>query len=168
MKDSPMTVYRLQNFEVSPAPAQSGAAGIQLPPQIQQWIQAGASLLPPGLLAPGLIPGSAPTSPPANSPRFHGFRVLDYQQVTDPSTQGEVLDTLGHKANFQSPTSSCMYAELGFAIGRSNSLPADILVSLSCQTVQSFNFAWPYEQTGLTPDSDKKFATIVQRVFGGR
>jgi hypothetical protein len=61
-----------------------------------------------------------------------------------------------------------MYAELGFAIGQSNSLPADILVSLSCQTVQSFNFAWPYEQTGLTPDSDKKFATIVQRVFGGR
>ena len=28
--------------------------------------------------------------------------------------------------------------------------------------------AWPYEQTELPPDADKRFAAIVQRVFGGR
>src|SRR5579863_2401582 len=62
MKASQMTVYRLQNFE-PPAQAQAGAAplgGLALPPQIQQWITAGASLLPPGLLPPGLLPGTSP------------------------------------------------------------------------------------------------------------
>lgn len=54
MKDSQMTVYRLQNYVQPAQPAQAAApAGLQLPPQIQQWIQAGASLLPPGLLPPG-------------------------------------------------------------------------------------------------------------------
>src|SRR5271165_1686836 len=82
MKGAQMTVYRLQNFEPPPPPqgqqGQPAAQGaFQLPPQIQQWIQAGASLLPPGLLPPGLVPGTGPPVPgPADAPRFHGFRVL--------------------------------------------------------------------------------------------
>jgi hypothetical protein len=174
MKDAraQMTVYRLQNFE-PPAPAAQAAApgGFQLPPQIQQWIQAGASLLPPGLLPPGLIPGATPPAAPvaANAPRFHNFRILDYQQVADDSIRNDVLDAFGHQANFQNPTQSCMYAELGFAIQQPNNpTPADILVSLSCQQVAAFNFAWPYQQTGLTSDTDKKFSDIVKRVFQGR
>jgi hypothetical protein len=31
--------------------------------------------------------------------------------------------------------------------------------------VQAFNFAWPYQQTGLTPDAEKKFVAIAQAVF---
>jgi|SRR5579884_3824672 len=172
MKDSQMTVYRLQNFEPqTPAPAQAATGGFQLPPQIQQWIQAGASLLPPGLLPPGLVPGTAPPAAPAGAeaPRFHGFRILEWQPVNDASVKADVVDLFGHSSNFQNATSSCMFAEFGFAIAQPNApVPADVLVSLSCEQVQGFNFAWPYAQTGITPDASKKVASIAQRVFQGR
>ncbi|HEY8038829.1 MAG TPA: hypothetical protein VIF15_03515 [Polyangiaceae bacterium] len=170
MKDSQMTVYRLQNFEPPPAPTTAPAAGaMALPPQIQQWITAGASLLPPGLLPPGLIPGTAPPAPTAaDAPRFHNFRILEWQPVNDPTIKGDVIDAFGHASNFQAATSNCMYAELGFSIAQPNNpQPADILVSLSCQQVQAFNFAWPYQATALTPDTEKKFVSIAQRVFAG-
>jgi hypothetical protein len=170
MKGGQMTVYRLQNFE---APQQAPAAapsGLQLPPQIQQWIQAGASLLPPGLLPPGLVPGAAsPASVAPDAPRFHGFRILEWQAVNDAGVKGDILATFGHSSSFNSAQSTCMYAELGFAIAQANNpTPADILVSLSCQDVQAYNFAWPYSQMGITPDAEKKFAQIEQRVFVGR
>ncbi|HLK39596.1 MAG TPA: hypothetical protein VKU41_22730 [Polyangiaceae bacterium] len=172
MKDSPMTVYRLQNFE---PPAQAPAAptsGFQLPPQIAAWVQAGASLLPPGLLPPGLIPGTAPAAPTAPTDatnRFHGFRILGFQQITDPSIKSDIVDAFGHSSNFQNAPPSCMFAEFGFAIANPNApTPADILVSLSCQQVQAYNFSWPYAQTGITPDTDKKIAAVAQRVFAGR
>lgn len=172
MKSSQMTVYRLQNYEPPPAPQgqPAPAAGFQLPPQIQQWIQAGASLLPPGLLPPGLIPGAAPPpAAPPDAPRFHDFRILEWQPVNDAGIKGDILDAFGHSSNFTNPQLSCRYAELGFAISQPNSpTPADILVSLSCQQVQAYNFAWPYQQTGITPDTEKKFAQIAQKVFAGR
>lgn len=172
MKDSQMTVYRLQNFEPPPqAQAQAAApGGLALPPQIQQWVTAGASLLPPGLLPPGLVPGTAPQAEPApDAPRFHGFRILDYRQVTDSGIKGDIVDLFGHGSNFQSSPAACMYAEFGYAIAQPNApTPADILVSLSCEQVQSYNFAWPYPQTGITPDSSKKLGSIAQRVFQGR
>jgi hypothetical protein len=170
MKDSQMTVYRLQNFEPPPQ-APTPAAGFQLPDPIRQWVQAGASLLPPGLLPPGLIPGTAPPVAPDASaaPSFHGFRILGYQQITDASIKSDIVDLFGQKSNFQSAAPGCMFAEFGFAMAQSTSpTPADILVSLSCQQVQAFNFAWPYSQTGITPDTEKKIATIAQRVFQGR
>jgi hypothetical protein len=170
MKDSQMTVYRLQNFE-PPAQAQAPAAsGFQLPPQIQQWIQAGASLLPPGLLPPGLVPGTTAAAPPptTDAQRFHDFRILEWQPVSDASIKGDIIDAFGHQSNFQNATTSCLFAEFGFAIAQPNApTPADILVSLSCEKVQAFNFAWPYSQAGITPDTSKKFASIVQRVFQG-
>jgi hypothetical protein len=171
MKASQMTVYRLQNYE-QPQPAQAAATpqAIQLPVQIQQWIQAGASLLPPGLLPPGLLPGSAPAVAPApDAPRFHGFRIIEWQAVNDAGVKGDIVDAFGHSSGFTSPQFTCMYAELGFAIAQPNgSTPADILVSLSCQGVQSYNFTWPYGDTGITPDTEKKFAQIEQRVFASR
>jgi hypothetical protein len=175
MKGSQMTVYRLQNFEPpAQAQAQAGAmgamGGLTLPPQIQQWITAGASLLPPGLLPPGLLPGSTPQAAAApDAQRFHGFRILDYRQIDDPAVKGDIVDLFGHGSNFQNAPATCMYAEFGYAIAQPSSpTPADILVSLSCEQVQSFNFAWPYPQTGVTPDSSKKIGAIAQRVFQGR
>ncbi len=173
MKGSQMTVYRLQNFEPPPQTQAQGptpaVGGFQLPPQIQQWIQAGASLLPPNLLPPGLIAGApAPTPASADAPRFHGFRILEWQPVNDASVKGDIIETFGHASNFTSPQLTCMYAELGFAIAQPNNpTPADILVSLSCQQVQGYNFAWPYPQAGISPDTEKKFAQIAQKVFAG-
>ena len=81
---------------------------------------------------------------------------------------GQVIDTLGHQSNFMAPPENCMYAELGISIAQPNNpTPANILVSLSCQQVQAFNIQWPYPQTGLTPDAEKKFVTIAQQVFAG-
>ncbi|MDP9152022.1 MAG: hypothetical protein M3O36_19025 [Myxococcota bacterium] len=169
MKDSQMTVYRLQNFEPPPQAQATAPSGFQLPAQIQQWIQAGASLLPPGLLPPGLLPGSTAPLVPPDAPRFHGFRILAWQAVNDSGIKGDVLDALGHASNFADAHSNCLYAELGFAIAQpSNPTPADVLVSLSCEQVQAFNFAWPYPHTGLTPDAAKKFAAVAQRVFAGQ
>lgn len=170
MKGSAMTVYRLQNFEApEQAPASAAPSGLQLPPQIQQWIQAGASLLPPGLLPPGLIPGAAAPAPIApDAPRFHGFRILEWQAVNDAGVKGDILATFGHASSFAAAQSTCMYAELGFAIAQSNGpTPADILVSLSCEDIQAYNFVWPYSQMGITPDTEKKFAQIEQKVFVG-
>jgi len=166
-----MTVYRLQNFEPpTQAQAQGGPNAWQIPPVIQQWIQTGASLLPPGLLPPGLIPGTGPSPGTATDvPRFHGFRVLDYQPVEDSALKAEIVNVFGSKSSFQSSASSCMFAEFGFAIAQPNvPNPADILVSLSCEHVQSYNFAWPYGQDGLTPEASKKIVAIALRLFQGR
>lgn len=173
MKASAMTVYRLQNYEPPAQAAAPGAAnplgGLTLPPQIQQWITAGASLLPPGLLPPGLIPGTAPQAAPApDAQRFHNFRILDYRQIDDAGLKGDIVNVFGHGSSFQSSPAACMYAEFGFAIAQpSNPTPADILVSLSCEQVQAYNFSWPYPQTGITPDTSKKLGSLAQRIFQG-
>ena len=173
MKDAQMTVYRLQNYEPpqQPQAAAPGPSGLSaLPAQLQQWIAAGASLLPPGLVPPGLLPGAPSQTPPApaDAPRFHNFRILEWQPVSDAGVRSDVVDVLGHAASFQSAASTCFFAEFGFAIAQPlPAAPADVLVSLSCEQVQAFNFTWPYGQTGITPDTAKKFASIAQRVFQG-
>src|SRR5919204_5907013 len=71
-KNAPMTAYRLQNYEPPPqaaaaTPAQPGLIP-GLPPEIQKWVTAGASMLPPGLI-PGLTP--TPATPTVDTtPRF--------------------------------------------------------------------------------------------------
>jgi len=174
MQGAQMTVYRLQNYVSpgAPVPA-SSLGGIPIPAPIQQWIAAGASLIPPGLLPPGLLPGTAAAPLQADTPRFppglQGFPILGYQPVTDPSLANEILETLGHSSNYQPPTQSCMYAELGIAIAQAgNPQPADFLVSLSCQQIQASGVAWPYPNTGLDESGEKRFASILQRAFGGR
>jgi hypothetical protein len=169
MKDQAMTVYRLQNVE-PPAQAQAGGgpAALPIPPVVQQWITAGASLLPPGLIPPGLLPGTSPAQPSAvDVPRFHNFRIIAYQQVNDPAVKADILDTFGHSSNFGSLNQTCMLPEFGFALAQPNAPPADILVSLSCQQVQAYNFNWPYPQTGLTSNAESKIVSIAKRVFGG-
>jgi hypothetical protein len=167
MKDQPMTIYRLQNYE--PQPTAQGTPGqIQLPPQLQQWAQAAAGLLPPNLLPPGLLPGTTAPAPAQDVPRFHGARILSYQQVTDTKLRGDVLDIFGHESNFTEKYDNCPFFEFGFAIQQPNGqLPADIMVSLSCTHVQAYNFAWPYQKIGIPPETAKKIAQVVQRAFGG-
>ncbi len=179
MKSQPVTVHRLLDYE-QPAGAQPGAAapGLpQLPPQIQQWLQAGAAALPPGLLPPGLIPGT--TAPAENVQRFYNFKIVGTTSVTDNKTREEILEIFGNESNFQNPRQSCMYAEFGFQIGQpmpggtvqgapNPNAPADILVSLSCEQVQMFNHAWPYgTKTGLKPEASQKMMAVVRKSFGG-
>lgn len=182
LKNEPITVFRLQNFE----PAQQQAAGVpglplQIPPQIQQWLGGAAQLLPPGLLPPGLLPGGTPAPLAANVQRFHNFPILGAVQVLDKKQREEILDVFGHESSFQTPRQTCqtLYAEFGFQVGQGSapgmvgapaggSMPADILVSLSCDQVQMFNYGWPYGmKTGLGPDTSKRVVAIVQKAFGG-
>jgi hypothetical protein len=179
-KNEPITIFRLQNFEPPQQQAQANpAAGMPgLPPQIQQWLQGAAQALPPGLLPPGLIPGTAPAPVAATVPRYYNFPILGSMSITDSKMREEILDLFGKESNFQAPKQSCMYAEFGFQIGQAGppgvqgapttSAPADILVSLSCDQVQMFNYGWPYgSKTGLGPDTSKKIIAIVQKAFGG-
>ncbi len=170
MKSSGITVYRLQNYEPPPQTgAPVGAAGAPgLPPQLQQWITAGASLLPPGLIPPGLIPG-APGSPAAaadQTQRFHGFRILGYQALNDKAQREETLAIFGTKGNFTNASANCLYAEFGFSFAGAGGQPSDVLVSLSCNQVKAEGFAWPHA-TGLTADTSKRIIAIAQKVFGG-
>ncbi len=172
MKNAPVTAYRLQNYEPPPpapnAPATAGA--FQLPPQIQQWMTAGAAMLPPGLLPPGLIPGSstAPVAPQQQVARFHDFRILGWQNMTDAKNHDELMDIMGKEANFEVPRENCMFAEFGFSIAQVNQPPADILISLSCNQIRSFGFAWPHgSKTGLSADTTKRIIAVMQKNFGG-
>jgi hypothetical protein len=171
LKSAPVTIYRLQNFEPpAQAQAQPAAGGaFQLPAEIQQWVTAGAALLPAGLLPPGLIPGSAPPPPPtAQDLRFHGFRVLGWQAVTTPALHDEIVDILGHDGNFVAQHDNCMYAEFGFAFQPAPGAPTDdVLVSLSCDQAQGFNFAWPYAKSGLPAETAKRIVVVAQKSFGG-
>jgi hypothetical protein len=167
MEQAPITVFRLQDYE-APAPAVGAPAlPFQVPPQLMQWAQQGASMLPPGLLPPGLIPGQAPPAADANVQRFHGFPILGSVALTDPRQRQEVLDILGHGNNFQPVHDNCMYAEFGFSIAQVNAPPADVLVSLPCVQVQAQGFAWPYANTGIPADTARRIAAVVQRAFGG-
>lgn len=180
LKSQPITIHRLQNFEPQPQQAGANPAAAVIPPQIQQWLSAGAAMLPPGLLPPGLLPGGTPASPAAaNVPRFYNFRILQTVQVTDKQQAEDILELFGKDGNFQVPSQQCMYAEFGFQIGQgpapgappgtpSSTPPADILVSLSCDQVQMFNYGWPYGQkTGMGPDTQKKLGQILRKAFGG-
>lgn len=177
LKDQPITVYRLQNYEAQPQAAATPAApgGFPVPPQIQQWLSAGAQMLPPGLIPPGLLPGGTP-APAAqqDAPRFHNFRILGSVQIADKTQRQDALDVFGHESNFQAPRQQCMFAEFGFQFGAPGAAPgtpgapADVLVSLSCDQVAMVNYGWPYAQkTGLGPDTSAKIIALVKKAFGG-
>ena len=169
MKGQPIRILRLQNFEPPTAAPNAGVPAVALPPQIQQWLSAGAQMLPPGLLPPGLVPGGTPLpTPQADVPRFHNFRILGWMDVNDGSQRDEIIDIFGHDGNFTSQHGGCMYAEFGFSITQTAPQPpADILVSLSCDNVQAFSFAWPYGKTGVTSDTAKRLVDVAKKAFGG-
>jgi hypothetical protein len=164
-----ITIYRLQNVEPPPTSGQPGAVTFQLPNEVQQLISGAAALLPPGLIPPGLIPGAPAARPPTPQDlRFHDFRVISWQTVNDQAQKTEILDILGHDSNFVGPHATCMYAEFGFAIQPSPGAPTDdVLVSLSCAQVQSFNFVWPYSNNGISGDAAKRIVAVATKSFGG-
>ena len=171
---SSVRVFRLQNYEAPSAAATPAAGGFSLPPEIAQWIKAGASMLPPGLIPPGLIPGAAPApgAAAADATRFEGFRVLGFADVTDAAMRKELTDVFGHAANFDDAGTACpqgLYAELGISFWRGGSQPpADLLVSFSCDRVEARNFAWPHGKSGLTPDAVKRLTKVAQAAFQGK
>jgi len=166
-KDAPITAYRLQNYE--PPPMQATAPGQipGLPPEIQKWLQAGATMLPPGLL-PGLGIPAAPGPTVDNVPRFHNFRVLGMPaNVIDSRLRDELINIFGFAKNFDDTHGSCVYAEFGYSFARIGQPPADVLVSLSCDQVQAQNFLWPHRSTGLTSDSATRIIKVSQAIFVG-
>jgi hypothetical protein len=169
MKGQPIRILRLQNFE--PPPQQQAQAQTNLlPPQIQQWLSAGAQLLPPGLLPPGLLPGGTPAPvQQTDAPRFHNFRILGWMDINDSKQRDEVVDLFGHDSNFTTQHGGCLYAEFGFTLAMPNNQPpGDILVSLSCDNTAAFNFVWPYGmKTGMTSDTSKRLVDIAKKAFGG-
>jgi hypothetical protein len=175
MKSTPITVYRLQNYEPPAAQAAPGQIpGLPpVPPEIQKWLTAGASLLPPNLIPPGLIPGAAPPAA-QNVDRLYGFRVLNWMVINDQKQHDEVLDIFGRSGNFEAPRQACMYAEFGFSFGTPPPAapgappPPAVLVSLSCNQVASQSMAWPFgANTGITADTEKRIIAVVQKAFGG-
>ena len=183
LKEQPVYAFRLQPFE---PPAQAAgatpASPIPIPPQLQQWLSAGAQYLPPGLLPPGLLPGGTPTPAPSNAPRFHNYVIIAQALVSDKKVHDEILDLFGHESSWELPRVSCQQytPEFAFAIGlppgssggpaaapTASGVPAEILVSLSCEQVQMFNYGWPYGQkTGITADTAKRIYAIIQNAFG--
>src|SRR5882762_10363730 len=116
LKNQPETIYRLQDYEPPQPTAGTLPPGTPtIPPQIQQWLTAGAAMLPPGLLPPGLLPGTAAT-PAGNAPRFYDFRILGSMSPTDQGLRDEIVEFFGKESNFQVPKQSCMFAEFGFQI----------------------------------------------------
>jgi hypothetical protein len=136
---------------------------------VQQLISGAAALLPPGLIPPGLVPGAAPAvAPTAQDLRFHGFRVIGWQTVTDPTQRTEILNILGNGGNFGTLSNTCMYAEFGIALQPSPGAPTDdVLISLSCGQIQAFNFSWPYASTGIPADTAKRIVAVAQKTFSG-
>ena len=172
LKGSNITMYRQQNYEAPPAQAQQGQSPTSMiPPQVLQWGTSVASAVPglANLIPAGILPGSQATPPPPDAQRFHDFRSLGWIPLTDPAMRTELLDVLGHESNFTTPKENCMYAELGVSIAQPNNQPpADLLISLSCNQVRTFGFAWPYgNATGLTGDASKRITQLMSKAFAG-
>jgi len=162
-------VYRLQNFE-PPAQQTAASATSLIPPQIQQWVAGAANLLPPGLIPPGLIPGvsGTPAATDTTTARFRNFRILGWMEITDTNILNETYDIFGKEKNFVAPQSTCMYAEFGFSFQPMNGPKNDVLVSLSCNNTQAFDFAWPHGmKTGLASGTTNQIIDVAKKTFGG-
>jgi len=128
-------------------------------------------MIPPGLLPPGLIPGLTTTpaaQATAQTPRFHGFRILEQSSVGDTELKEHLGELLGEEDSFQAQHAPCMYAEMGLSFGNGPGAPTnDLLISFSCNQAQGFNFVWPHPATGLTPDFVKELGQLVPKLFVG-
>ena len=178
MEKSNLLVFRLQNYEPpvqQPAPAATGANQLApliqgLPTEIQTWIQQGAQglqqLIPPNLLNQAQAAVAAPPAP--DVPRFYGFRILGQTQVSDPDLQKQLAEILGNKDHFEAPKSNCMYPELGISFGPgAGQASNDLLISFSCNQVQSRSFPWPHPYTGMKSDTVSDLTQVVKKLWPG-
>jgi hypothetical protein len=178
LKNANVLAFRLQNYE-PPAAAAAAAPGVGipgLPPEITQWAQQALpglqQFLPPGLLPPGLLQGTAQT--PVAAPqeiRFPigsqpNFRILGQAQVLDPDLREQLGKLLGDPSSFQAEHANCMYAEMGLSFTpATGGPPNDMLISYSCNQVEARSFAWPHPNRGMKPQTVKTLETIVQKIW---
>lgn len=183
LQDSPITVFRLQNYEApgavtTPTPTTQpslipGLPGLPIPPEFQPQVQQAQTMicqmLPPG--TPGCAPAGQPTTPPViapNAPMFENFRIIGQAQVMDPSLREKIIDIFGYEKSFHSKKSPCMFPEFGMAFGGGGAQPsANVLISYSCNQVQARNFNWPHPDTGLTEKTVQNLNGVIQQLFGG-
>lgn len=172
VKNQPMMVYRLQNYEPPAAQPQAapGAPIPGLPPQLQALAQ--QALTNPflkSLLPPGILPGTTPAAPASNAPRFENVVILSTAQVADSSQKDEIAGIFGHESNFTDKYENCFFPELGFSMQQGSGQFVNVLVSVSCQQVKiGQGGVWPYgTKIGLTADALKKIAEIQHKAFGG-
>lgn len=192
LKSSNVTALRLQNFEPPPAAAPVTAApgaaapglpqipGVQIPPEVQQWLQVGAAglgaLIPQGVLPPGVVaPGVTPTAPPLapaqeQVPRFNNFRIIGQPtQVLDPKVLEELGEVLGDPDSYQDGPGGCgnqLYPEMGISFPGAAGQPTnDVLISFSCKKVW-FSFAWASKgRYAMTDDTVKRLTSLVQKIW---
>ena len=177
LKTANLTAYRLQNADAT-APVAGAAATPAvpvtipgLPPEMNAWIQQGAAAV--SQVLPGLLPGAAAAGvlPQADTtPRFHDFRILSQNQVLDPDLKETLGKLLGDKDSFDNSEARCapnvFYADLGLSFtSTAGPTPNDLLISFQCNQVVSRSFAWPHPSTGMKPDTVKKLAEIVLKIF---
>ena len=177
LKTANLTAYRLQNADATaPAAGTPGAATPAapvtipgLPPEMNAWIQQGAAAV--SQVLPGLLPGAAAVLPQADTtPRFHDFRILSQTQVLDADLKETLGKLLGDKDSFDNTEARCapnvFYADLGLSFtSTAGPTPNDLLISFQCNQVVSRSFAWPHPSTGMKPDTVKKLAEIVLKIF---
>jgi hypothetical protein len=58
-----------------------------------------------------------------------------------------------------------MYAEMGLSFSSGGGQPNDLMISFSCNQIDSRTFAWPHPNHGLKPDTVKKLDAIVQKIW---
>ena len=178
LKSSQLIALRLQNYEPPTPPPGAAAppgAGVipGLPPEIQSWIGQGAQglqqLIPPGLLPPGMMQGAPAAPAPApvdQTPRFHGFRILQQTPVMDADLKDDLAKLLGREKNFDSKHANCLYAEMGLSFTPApGAMPNDTLISFSCNQVAARNYAWPHGQTGMKPSTVEELSEIVGKIW---
>jgi hypothetical protein len=175
LKAANLTAYRLQNTETTAAapaatPGAAAPAIPGLPPEMNAWLQQGAAAA--AAVLPGLIPGAAAAALPAadTTPKFHDYRILSQTQVLDPDLKETLGKLLGDKDSFDNTQARCapnvFLADLGLSFtSNSGPTPNDLLISFQCNQIVSRSFAWPHPATGMKPDTVKKLAEIVLKIF---
>ena len=176
LKDSPMMVYRLQNYSVqnqASTPTGTGTVpGLPIPipeqflPQVQQAQSMICGFLP---TMPGCTGGTTNTgiaTAQANAPMFEGFRIIGQAQVMDADLRKDLINVFGYEKSFQSKKSACQFPEFGIAFGNQGQ-SANVLVSYSCNQAWPTNFQWPHPDSGLTQSTVKELNKVFQQLFGG-
>jgi hypothetical protein len=112
---------------------------------------------------------AAAQTPTPQDPRFPmgqpNFRILSQAQVIDPDLREALGKLLGSEDSFQPDHANCMYAEMGLSFSSNGGPLNDMLISFSCNQVESRTFAWPHPNRGLKPDTVKKLAEIAGKIW---
>jgi hypothetical protein len=180
MDKAQITVLRLSQPPppVAAAATPTGIPGFNipgLPPEMTQMgnqiLQGVGAALPPGILPPGLIPGTgampgaAPVQPQV--PLYkNSFAITAQMPLTDENLKNEILDLLGAKDSFEGQAGQCFTPGMAFSMQRPGQPPADVMISLSCNQAKADGFAWPYKGNGFSPEAHDKMANVYQKLWG--